>query len=63
MKRSSDTHRNNVETSDELLEYVKRKRAEGFWGEVLVKFKDGVPYLIKEIKQIKLRSEEKGLRL
>ncbi len=55
MKTAPDTtHRNSkkLENLDELLKYVKEKRDQGFWGEVWVKFRNGVPYLIEEIRSI-----------
>ena len=54
------THHSNrkLEDLDEFFEYVKGKRDQGFWGEVWVKFRGGVPYLVKEIRQIKLNSEQ-----
>ncbi len=46
------------ESQRELLNYIKKKKEQNFWGEVLVKFRNGAPYLIKEIKQIKLGAED-----
>ena len=58
METASGSRHNKVESLDELLDYVRKKRDQGFWGEVWVKFRNGVPYLIKEIRQIKLNDEQ-----
>lgn len=42
---------NNIK---QLLQYLQQELPEGFWGNVIVKFKDGVPYLVEEQRQIKL---------
>ena len=54
---SGSTHQNRPEDIKGFLHYFEEKREQKFWGEVLVKFRNGVPYLIKEIRQIKLSSE------
>lgn len=59
MERSGNTHSKNG-SLHEIFEYVKTKQTQGFWGEVLVKFRDGVPYLIKEISQIKLGTKDRN---
>ena len=58
MKTASGTHHNEVESLDELLDYVKEKQDQSFWGEIWVKFRNGVPYLIKEIRQIRLNADQ-----
>jgi len=52
--RNTLRQRVNSNNLAELLDYLKRKHQERFWGIIHVKFKDGVPFLIEEIKQIKL---------
>jgi len=59
MKEVCGTHHNEIEGLDELLDYVREKYDQGFWGEICVKFKNGVPYLIREMRQIKISSKGK----
>ncbi len=63
MRHSPDDNLNDIESLEELFEYIRRKKAQGFWGELLVKFKNGVPYLIEEVRQIKLGVEKKDRHL
>ena len=44
----------NISNLKQLLDYFQQELPEGFWGNVIVKFKDGVPYLVEEQRQIKL---------
>ena len=44
----------NINNIKQLLQYFQHELPEGFWGNVIVKFKDGVPYLVEEQRQIKL---------
>ena len=37
-----------------LLDYFRHELPEDFWGNVVVKFKNGVPYMVEEQRQIKL---------
>ena len=44
----------NINNIKQLLHYFQQELPAGFWGNVIVKFKDGVPYLVEEQRQIKL---------
>ena len=44
----------SISNVKQLLHYFQQELPEGFWGNVIVKFKDGVPYLVEEQRQIKL---------
>lgn len=58
MPEKSLSNSRGSESLREFFDYINKKKEQDFWGEVLVKFRNGVPYLIREVKQIKLSTED-----